>query len=140
MGRQAGLFDIEERLRELSAKGDNLERTECRVKGRLSARVLPGADAGRPGPGRELDLELPRGADPGGARRRAGDRGAVRALPRGLGAQAGETAAEGPGCPLDGEAGQGEGRPDEAPPLAIAIPVYGCKMSTPVQNSLESPK
>ena len=27
MGRQAGLFDIEERLRELSAKGDDLELT-----------------------------------------------------------------------------------------------------------------
>jgi len=26
MGRQAGLFDVEERLRELSAKGDDLER------------------------------------------------------------------------------------------------------------------
>lgn len=26
MGRQAGLFDIEERLRELLAKGDDLER------------------------------------------------------------------------------------------------------------------
>ena len=31
MGRQAGLFDIEERLRELSAKGDNLERINALV-------------------------------------------------------------------------------------------------------------
>ena len=110
MGRQAGLFDIEERLRELSAKGDDLERidglvdfeafrpdleravprsdrarggrppydhvsmfrllilqasrslsderTECLVRDRLSARTLPRADAGRPGSGREFDLEL----------------------------------------------------------------------------------
>jgi len=31
MGRQAGLFDIEERLRELSAKGDDLERIAALV-------------------------------------------------------------------------------------------------------------
>ncbi len=31
MGRQAGLFDIEERLRELSAKGDDLERINALV-------------------------------------------------------------------------------------------------------------
>jgi transposase, IS5 family len=31
MGRQAGLFDVEERLRELSAKGDDLERVNALV-------------------------------------------------------------------------------------------------------------
>jgi IS5 family transposase len=31
MARQAGLFDIEERLRELSAKGDDLERINALV-------------------------------------------------------------------------------------------------------------
>jgi IS5 family transposase len=31
MARQAGLFDIEERLRELSAKGDDLERIKALV-------------------------------------------------------------------------------------------------------------
>ena len=124
MARQAGLFDLEERLRELSAKGDDLERinalvdfeafrseleravprsdrakggrppydhvlmfrililqashslsderTEYLVKKRLWARTLPRAEPGGPGPGRELDLELPRGADPGADRRRPG--------------------------------------------------------------------
>ena len=31
MARQAGLFDLEERLRELSAKGDDLERIDALV-------------------------------------------------------------------------------------------------------------
>jgi IS5 family transposase len=31
MARRAGLFDLEERLRELSAKGDDLERIDALV-------------------------------------------------------------------------------------------------------------
>jgi hypothetical protein len=31
MARQAGLFDVEERLREMSAKGDDLERVNALV-------------------------------------------------------------------------------------------------------------
>ena len=33
MGRQSGFFDVEERLRELSAKGDDLERIEQYANG-----------------------------------------------------------------------------------------------------------
>ena len=53
MGRQAGLFDIEERLRELSAKGDDLERIDALVdfegfRAELE-RAVPRSDRARGG-------------------------------------------------------------------------------------------
>jgi transposase len=55
MGRQSGFFDVEERLRELSAKGDNLERIAALVDFAMFRsdleRAVPRADGtkgGRP--------------------------------------------------------------------------------------------
>jgi transposase len=55
MGRQPGFFDVEERLRELSAKGDDLERIAALVDFTMFRaeleRALPrsdGAKGGRP--------------------------------------------------------------------------------------------
>ncbi len=55
MGRQPGFFDVEDRLRELSAKGDDLERIAAlvdfeRFRPELEAAVprADGAKGGRP--------------------------------------------------------------------------------------------
>ena len=121
MRGQAGFFDLDERLKELSAKGDDLERlnaivefeafrpdlaravprsdgsrggrppfdhvfmfkvlilqashslsderTEFLNKDRLSLHAVPRPRPLRPGAGREHDLDVPRGADPGADRR-----------------------------------------------------------------------
>src|SRR4028118_1343525 len=53
MGRQSGFFDVEERLRELSAKGDDLERIAALVDfGQLQPeleRAVPRADGSKGG-------------------------------------------------------------------------------------------
>src|SRR4051794_1745914 len=80
MRGQAGFFDIEERLKELSAKGDTLERLNGLVDLAFPAGSGEGCAAGRPLPRRPSSFrpcaDVP-GADPAGQPQPVGRAGRV---------------------------------------------------------------